>query len=321
MPDEVIKEEKKDEQPAPASEEKKAEPKDEGYSYQKDHNKDIRQIAKEESDKDREASALPPEEGKKPDASDPEPEKKPDEKVETKKEEAPTNPLDEAKRYVEEQKRLVAEEAQRHAKESVKEELKRTKEEELREAKEKDELIPVWEKEGRTPKDYGEIASETRRIAKLEFKREMRAEQEATRAEQAKKDAEATTQASQQVEAINSKIGKDLEKLYEGGYLVRPQSADPSDPGEKEKMALFQFGIKLNEDLKKEGKPPIDSISDIYFYHYKKAKATPPAQPAGADAPVSGARPAAKSNETKGYEYAKDHGKSYRQILLESQKR
>lgn len=312
----MAEETKPDEEPV---ETPKEEPKDDGYDYRADHNRDIRAIAKDPVLPEKPAEEGKPEGDSKPNESMADTPSVGEEKSGTP---APVkNPLDEAKEYLAEQRKAATEAAKQAAKDSVKEELTRTKEESAREAKEKDEMIPLWEKEGRAPKDYDEIAKENRRITKLELKQELKAEQEATKQAKELELQSTAKQSEEALEAANSRIGRDMRDLYEGGYLPAIKTpGDANDPGEKAKQALFQLGVEHNIKLKEAGKDPEPSIAKIFFMNKDKIIAKP-VQPAGADAPVSGSRPAVIKQESEGYEYAKDHKKTFRQIATEEARR
>jgi hypothetical protein len=292
-------------------------PKD-GYDYAKDHNKDIRTIAKEtltEEGARPGADATVDKPNETPEA--PQPPKAPE------KPEEPVNPLDEAKKYLEQQREQERVELERKAKEYAKEEITRTKEEETRELKEQEELKPIWEREGRAPKDYTEIAAENRRIVKLEWKREQRAEQEAEKKAQKLKEETQQKEQKEQLDSVYSGIGQEMEELYQGGYIPKPvKPGDPNDEGEKVKKALFEFGIKYNQERVAKGQPPEPSIAKIYFMHAEKIKESlKPKEVAGGDAPVSGAKPAVVKQEPEGYNYARDHKKSFRQLAMEEARR
>lgn len=276
----------------------KEEPKEEGYNYQTDHNRTPEAIIKD-------PIVEPPKKEEK------EPEKTP--------EPTPTdNPLDEAKRYLEEQRKLDAqiakEEAEKHAKATVEQELKRRQDETELETKRKDELIPLWEKEGREPKDYNEIAQENRRITKLELKMEMEAEAKTKAEETAKQTQEQQKITEDGLKLTQAQIQRDMEELYEGNFIPRPKSGDPNDPGLKVQDELFKLGIKVNEERKAKGQPTEPSIAKIFFIYGKELQKETP-QPAGANAPVAGARPANPEPKDEGYVYAKDHrpGESFAQ--------
>lgn len=297
MADETIK---PDEKPVDAP---KEEPKDEGYDYAADHDRDIKEIAQEPIVEEK-----PSEESTDNKSDAPDVDKDAKTEPTDKKHEPVLNPLDEAKAYLEEQRKAATEAAKQAAKDSVKDELARTKEESAREAKEADEMKPLWEKEGRAPKDYDEVARENRRITKLELKQEMRAEAEASKQAEETKSKQTQEHSQQQLEQANSRIGRDMRDLYEGGYLPEIKTpGDPNDPGEKAKQALFQLGVEHNLALKEAGKDPEPSIAKIFFMNKDKVIAPKVEQPAGADAPVSGAKPASVTPEDTGYVYARDH--------------
>jgi hypothetical protein len=191
----------------------------------------------------------------------------------------------------------------------------------LEKQKEADELISVWDKEKRLPKDYKEIVTETHRLAEVKMKQVLR-----ERDEKAKADIEATKKAEDdkktaaqrdyqtRVDAINKRVKDELEELKTAKILEKDDERDE----------MLKFGIELNTKRTKDGKPPIDSITKLYFLHYKpylEAKGKKSEQPAGADAPISGARTVASKSTSDGYVYARDHGKSYRQLLIEKQQR
>ncbi len=297
---EPIKEEKVEEKPleTPVEESKEA-----GYDYTKDHDRTPAQIVNEpvvEPVKEEEEPEKPPE--------------------------VVANPLDEAKKYLEEQRKLDAEiaktEAEKHAKATVEQELKRQREEEANKVKLSEDLKPIWEKEGREPKDYDEIARENRRITKIELKAEIEAEQRTREAEQAKQTQVVQQQNDESLKLTQAQIQRDMEELYEGNFIPRPKSGDANDPGMKMQDELFKLGIKVNEERKAKGQPTEPSIAKIFFMYGKDINKVE--QPAGANAPVSGARPATPEKEDEGYVYAKDHrdGESivqYRARILRNQ--
>lgn len=297
MPEPVKPEEKVEEKPV---ETPKVEPKEQGYDYKTDHNRPIEAIIKE-------PVIEPPKKEEKTEEKPPEPT-------------LTENPLDEAKKYLEEQRKLDAETAKTEAEKTAKEITERTIKEQHDQteldAKRKDELIPAWEKEGREPKDYNEIAKENRRITKLELKIELEEEAKQKKADEAKLSLEQSKQNEDNLLLTQNQIQRDMEELYEGNFIPRPKSGDPNDPGMKMQDELFKLGIKVNEDLKKAGKPTEPSIAKIFFLYGKDLQKVE--QPAGADAPIAGARPANPEKEQEGYSYKRDHNKTYMQILTEA---
>lgn len=286
MPDEVIVPDEKEEQPDP-------EPKDTGYDYAADH-------------------ARTPDSIVRTPVVEPKKEEPKEEAIPDRAELDKTNPLEAAKQYITEQRQKDAEiartEAEKHAKETVDRELKRRDDERTQAQKDAEEDKPIWEREGREPKDWQEVAAENRRINRREVLRDLKAEEAQTRAAAEKTKAEQTASQSTQIEAIQNNIGREMEELYTGGYLPRPvKVGDPEDAGEKMKTKLFELGVKINEERKAAGLPPEPSIAKIFFMNSDKLKEVAPTAPAGGDAPIAGARPAQMKQETQGYVYAKDH--------------
>jgi hypothetical protein len=122
-----------------------------------------------------------------------------------------------------------------------------------------------------------------------------------------------------------------MEELYSSKFLKRPTAPEEinnentTDEGAKETQEVLKFGVKLNTERAEKGLPPVTSFSKIYFMYYKpyaEAQGKKTDQPAGADAPVSGAKMAnVQPDNDKGYVYARDHGKTFRQIAQERAKR
>ncbi len=305
MPDPITPEEKKDEKPQEAPQ------KEEGYDYAKDHLRTPEQIVREPVVNDKPNGEDKSGTEDKPSDTKPAQEKPAD----TQK---PTNPLDEAKKYLEEQRKADKIEAERIARETTEKHLKQTEEQKTQAVKDAEEDKPIWERENREPKDWKEVAAENRRIAKREVLRDIRAEQQATKAAQDKQKAESEAGQQAQLQTINEKIGQEMEELYQGGYLPRPQSADPTDAGEVAKAKLFELGVKINQERKDQGLPPETSIAKIFFMNTDKLKPKAPEQPAGADAPVSGAQAAVPKQNPDEYVYQRDHNKSLEQLRREA---
>lgn len=102
----------------------------------------------------------------------------------------------------------------------------------------------------------------------------------------------------------NAQIDEELEEIYNKGDLTPIKDAkNPSDQGVVERKALFQAMLDVNIQRQKEGKPPILSISRIFYGGYYTK---PNVQPAGADAPVSmgSGSPAGESEQE--IDYVKD---------------
>lgn len=172
---------------------------------------------------------------------------------------------------------------------------------EVIEAKGDEELISPWAKEGRTPRDYEEVADWGIQKSRIISQREEAQKQE-QQAEEAKKVEEYN---QKQVENFNKYTDMQLEDLKEAGKITTPE----------ERKALFQTMLDVNIARQKEGKVPVTSIKEIFYEHYKAPVKNE--QPAGADAPVSSAKQSGVSSEGQEVNYTKDiKGKSFFDILL-----
>jgi hypothetical protein len=311
-------------------------------SYEVFHKKSMRQVAldaREQEKKDEEvASAKKDEEvGVSPVGED------------TKKEPVQTpEPPKEDKVDVEKVKKEAKEEAEKIANEKVEATRKEfqakideilNKDKSLEEKqKESDELVAIWDKEKRLPKDWKEIASEQLRISDAKVEQRLKAQEEARqKAEEERrqqetqaKETEAKTAAERQ-EAFNRQLADEMEEMYSSNFLKRPSTPEEinnentTDEGAKETREVLKFGVKLNTERHEKGLQPVTSFSKIYFMYYKpfiEAQGKKDDQPAGADAPVSGAKMAdVQPKSDGGYVYARDHGKSFRQIVQANIKR
>lgn len=207
--------------------------------------------------------------------------------------------------------------------------------------KESDALIASWEKEGRLPKDYQELIQETMRIADEKMTQRLRQAEEERNAAQEKLAQEKKAQEElakkteqEQLESYQKQIVTDLQDLYAAKLLPEPQdineinNPDTKDEAAKETQKVLQFGVKLNQERTGKGLPPITSLNKIYFLHYKPyIEATgqkPSDQPAGANAPVSGAvnqGVSAQTNNKLGMSYQELHNLSPRQIAARALQR
>jgi hypothetical protein len=138
MPNTPAQEPVKDEKPVEQTPE--ATP-DKGYDYRADHNRNIESIAKNPD---------PAPEAK------PEPKKTPQPDVELDK----TNPLEAAKKYLEEQREIdkanaeaAKKDSERITEETVARKLREDHEAREAQARDSEDDKPIWEREGREPKD------------------------------------------------------------------------------------------------------------------------------------------------------------------------
>ena len=296
--------------------------------------KTIRQIVEESHKK-----VVEPEKPTEPTES-----KEKEEDVEKKKEEERRKRREEREARRTKETEEVAKKAAEEAAKKATEETKKSFQEEITKILDKDktlqdkqteadELIASWEKENRLPKDYKELISETMRISDAKFaqrekervERETKEREEKERVEKEtkeKSEQEAKETERQRVEAFNKQISEDLNKLYEGKYLEKPEdineinNADTKDEKAKQTQDLFNFGVELNTKLRDEGKQPVTSLTEIYFMHYKPyldAKGTSKKEVAGADAPVAGGMNNATKTEKK-MSYAQFHNESWAQL-------
>lgn len=286
-------------------------PKDE-FVYVRDSAKSMDTIKKElideatkeeEVEKKEEETPTPPEEPKTP-----EPEVKPEEKEEPKEDVS-----------------KIAREAAEKATEELKKEIDEIKGQNLTKKQEEEAIEEAktrWTKEGRNPKDYDEIVVEAEerafnRMQKFIEERERKKEEEL--ANKTKQEQEAQQQAEEQhktvLEQTQASLAREIQELEEGGYI--PKVSDPNDEndeGNRVRKALFVKGVEINNERIKKGLPPENSIAKVFFMHFKGANN----QPAGADAPISGNKPTAVPKESeKPYIYARDHNKTFSQIMAE----
>jgi len=289
--------------------------KEEPYVYQRDHDKSVQQMLtetrerrKKGAQKEESLKEIPSEEKKENDKS------------------IDKNSLQEEKVDIPRLLEEATDKATQKATTAFKEELQKiesSKKSEEEKVRESDELITKWEKENRLPTDWKEALSEIERISEKKaeikmnklFEERERAQEERTRQEREQQESERKTQEEKSA-AVSRKIAAELEELYEGKFI--PRSTKEGDEGDKIRNELFELGVKINNERIKKDLPALDSISKIYFMHYKSGNNT---QPAGADAPVSGSRSSAVKSDSKAYIYARDHNKSYRQLLEEGLQR
>jgi hypothetical protein len=112
-------------------------------------------------------------------------------------------------------------------------------------------------------------------------------------------------QNKQQVDGFNKYTNDLLEDLRSQNKIPKIVNAkDMNDPGFVVQKALFQTMLDVNTERQKSGLPPVMSIKDIFYEHYKAP--TPKSEDvAGADAPVSPSH-APVSEEPREIDYLKD---------------
>lgn len=171
-----------------------------------------------------------------------------------------------------------------------------------------EELTSPWAKEGRTPKDYEEIADWA--VSKKQILDDRRAKEVEANTKEAREASEKVEREREQ--GFLTFVDEELKELYEEGRLPKIKDANnPNDPGVVATNSLLQTMATVNAERNTKGQPLIYSINKIFHSHYK----APNRQPAGADAPVSGSR-GASSNEADDttFVYARDHKKTFQQL-------
>jgi len=276
------------------------------------HGRSIRQIAKDIANKKEE-----PIKNEKLDEVKEEADKITKTKKEEKQKEREQRDEERLKKISEETATKVAEETKKAFDDKVKEILNKDTPD-IDKQKELDELIPIWEKEERLPTDYKELIAENLRVTEAKWEQKERDKKE--REEQETKSRQETERVEKEKEQENTKkaeeekfknfqqaIVADLNDLYDANLLPRPSTVEEinneatTDEKAKETQKLLKFAVELNTKLRAEGKTPISSVAKIYFLHYKPSLEGKPKddQPAGNDAPISGASNAPSGETTK----------------------
>jgi hypothetical protein len=313
-------------------------PDDGEYNYKRDHGRSLQQIQRD-SIIAGDAARASQEEKRKTEESQADDEGKPA-KGETREEETPIKPPKEEVKTepridVKEVATQAAQEATRIAQEAFKKQIddildsKKPIEDKQTQA---DELISIWDKEGRLPTDYKEVVAESIRIADAKYtQREKEArriqEEETVRKQKEADESASRSQKAQQetVEKLNENIKTELTELMEAKYLPKADVDNDQDPNRTELDKFLKFGIELNQKRAAEKLNPIQSVNKMYFMHYKPfleaSGAKKSDQPAGERAPIAGNRSSSTKETEDAYIYARDHKKTYRQILTEARER
>lgn len=167
---------------------------------------------------------------------------------------------------------------------------------EAEEARMKDELLPIYVREGRNPKDYAEINEEATRIAELKAEK-LWEKKEAERQAKIDEQKEAEKTEAQKKEDTQKQydryIDSQLDDLVKSNKLPPiKDDKDEKDLGVIERRNLFKTMYDVNMKIAEENKtlpadqqkPLINSLKEIFYEHYKPMST----QPAGADAPIAG---------------------------------
>lgn len=167
---------------------------------------------------------------------------------------------------------------------------------EAEELKMKDEMLPIYVREGRNPKDYSEINEEATRIAELKAEKlwEKKEAERQSKIDEQKEIEKTETQKKQEAQDnYNKYIDNQLDDLVKSNKLPPIQNKDDEkDLGIQERRNLFKTMMDVNVKIAEENKnlppeqqkPLINSLKEIFYEHYKPLST----QPAGHDAPVAG---------------------------------
>lgn len=166
-------------------------------------------------------------------------------------------------------------------------------------------LVAPWEKEGRNPKDYNEVAEWGATVAEHKIKTQ---QEEAQKQQEEQQEAQKTRK-----EQLNSYWDEQLTEIRQSGKL--PKVADPkddNDPGKQAEADLFMQLTKYNQERVAQGKPQELNLKAFVAFNYKPKRQ----QPAGADLPIGGAgytqSPAQEEGE---FDYKDIHGKSIEDVV------
>lgn len=176
-------------------------------------------------------------------------------------------------------------------------------------------LMSPWQKEGRTPKDYEEIADWA--MEKNRILSERRQAAEAAKTEEQTKAQEAYNK--QQVENFNKYTQDQFADLIAAGKIPPVQNPNnPDDDGVTAQRVLLEIMLEVNKERAAAGKLPIYSIKEIFYEHLPEDENIEELvkEVAGADAPVSAGK-MQSGGEDKEVSYQEIHRKPLTQIILE----
>lgn len=157
---------------------------------------------------------------------------------------------------------------------------------------------PSWQDafdflEQRAEKKYFEIQESEKKKAEEARMAEEKATKEREEAQQKAND--------EAIKRFNEIIDSQLNELYEDKKLTPIKDKNnPNDQGVMERKALFEAMLKVNNDRLAQGKPPIQSIKEVYAFHYTRPTAK---KVSGSDAPVSIARGTPAKDDSEEIDY------------------
>ncbi len=130
-------------------------------------------------------------------------------------------------------------------------------------------------------------------VEMIEKKQQERAQLTATQQKQV------AEQNEQKQKAFDAYVDEQLNELHVAGKLNKTD--------QKARAKLFQTMLEVNEKRVSENKPPIYSVKEIFYEHYKP----PTSQPAGYDAPISAGRGNATPDSGEDYSYNEIHNRGF----------
>lgn len=299
-----------DTKPNISDKDKKEETSNTPYTNQEIHNADLSDIAaewEEEAENPQESIEEKP-------IEEPKEEKK-DEPVKEEISQAttstpPTSPIDESKLTDTIIKGLVDKLAPETATKEEKKDL-RTKITELQKEKadKGEEMTWVDAAEFLHNETKESVKEEVKKELKEELKKEIHEDLNNEVKEEETKEEEAKQAINTQVQALNREWDRQFTALEERSDFPKVQNPnDANDPGAREQLALLNQMKEYNE---KNKEIPIMNLVEFYHTKYK----SPFEKPAGADAPVYGARRAINQANPSTYTNAEVHNKSIEDIL------
>lgn len=223
-------------------------------------------------------------EPEKPEEKKEEPEKDPEKEVETPKNEVDVD--------------AIKAEIESNLRGSIEQEVSGKVVEKLKSAfglEEKEEKKTPWDKEGRNP-----TWTEALEYVANQTKEQLAAEAEAEAQKEAQEKAKAQEVEKSTVEQWNKYWDTQLTELEADGLMPKIESDKEDDPGRKARVALFETMHRVSSEREAKGLPAVTNLYEVRTRFYKD----PTAQPAGADAPISGTRTASTADEGKTFTYA-----------------
>lgn len=170
------------------------------------------------------------------------------------------------------------------------------------------ESVWEWEREGRNPKSYDELAENVTKVALARLEEKMRLQAE----EQKAKEEEQKNQLEEYNKQLNTIWDEQIYTLRATGKL--PKVANPKDENDEGLKTQKDFWAQLhhyNQERNKEGKPIVTNLIEFYTIGYKP----PRKEVAGADAPIIGATAEVPPTNSETFSYEDIHNKGFHDLL------